>query len=143
MPNHKTHERVGVTLAPLVATGTLLIDMEINHAIILITTYIFATYYITPDLDTDSMPYHRWGIFRFIWYPYKKLIPHRSFLSHSTVFSGTLRFVYFAAIVWLLLVAVGYETEQLLTLVSYYAIIWLSIVLVDTVHTFLDLIWKD
>lgn len=143
MPNHKTHDRVGLLLTPAIAAGGYIAHIEINHLTILVFGYIAATYFITPDLDTNSAPYYRWGILRFIWYPYKQLIPHRSWISHSTIISGTIRFFYLFSIIALLLMAVGITWAQLLTLISYYGILWLCIVLVDTVHVILDLFWKD
>lgn len=139
MPNHKTHEIIGIVATPLVAATAYYMNLDINHATVLVTSYIGATYYITPDLDIDSAPYYRWGILRFIWYPYKQLIPHRSILSHSTVISGTIRAFYFLFFLTAILTAVGIQPLQYL---SYYAILWLSIVMVDTLHTCLDFINK-
>lgn len=138
MPNHKTHDRIGLLLTPAVAAGGYFAHIEINHLTILVFGYIGATYFITPDLDTNSAPYYRWSFLRFIWWPYKQFIPHRSWLSHSGPISGTIRFFYFMVWISLLLGAVGITWAQLLTLTSYYGILWISIVLVDTLHTFLD-----
>lgn len=46
--------------------------------------YCFATFLVTPDLDTNSRPYNRWKVFRFLWWPYNKLFKHRG-LSHHCV----------------------------------------------------------
>lgn len=143
MPNHKTHDRVGLFLTPAVVGLAVATNMEANHAIVLVGSYVAATYLITPDLDTDSAPYYRWGILRALWYPYKRIMPHRSWMSHSGPISGTIRFLYFVLLSMLILGLLGITKEQLLQFTSYYGIIWLSIVLVDTVHVILDHIWKD
>lgn len=140
MPNHITHERAGLLFTPFIATSALYAGLDINHTTVLLTTYIAANYFLTPDLDTDSKPYYRWGLLRFLWFPYKQLIPHRSIWSHSGPISGTIRFLYFAIIAAVVLYFVGFTTAQLLHLVSYYAIIWLAIILVDTLHTILDIV---
>jgi uncharacterized metal-binding protein len=143
MPNHKTHDRTGLLLTPAVVAGGYISHLDINHLTILTFSYVVATYLLTPDLDTNSAPYHRWRIFRFLWFPYKQLIPHRSLLSHSGPISGTIRFLYFMSILVGILWALGIQPMQLLTLASYFGILWVSIVLVDIIHVILDLVWKD
>ena len=44
---------------------------------------------LSPDLDTRSRPTRRWGPLRLLWWPYRKLLRHRSLLSHGPVL-GTL-----------------------------------------------------
>ena len=44
---------------------------------------------LSPDLDTRSRPTRRWGPLRLLWWPYRKLLRHRSLLSHGP-FLGTL-----------------------------------------------------
>lgn len=64
----------------------------------------------SPDLDTRSRPFYRWGVFRFIWWPYQWAIRHRSGWSHGVLFAPWLRLLYFSAVLivlytglWLLL----------------------------------------
>jgi hypothetical protein len=57
--------------------------------------------------------------------------------------SGTIRFLYFMSILVGILWALGIQPMQLLTLASYFGILWVSIVLVDIIHVILDLVWKD
>jgi len=47
------------------------------------------TLLFSPDLDTKSKPYKRWGVLKIIWWPYQKFVKHRSALSHSPIL-GTL-----------------------------------------------------
>jgi uncharacterized metal-binding protein len=54
----------------------------------------------SPDLDLVSRPYKRWGLLRFIWLPYQRLIPrHRHWLSHGPVIGSIVRLLYLAALV--------------------------------------------
>lgn len=140
IPNHKTHDKVGLICTPLViATGSLL-NLSLDMTVLLTGAYLFSTYFITPDLDIDSAPYYRWGMFRIFWYPYKTVIKHRSMLSHSGPISGTIRFIYIAAIITIITTLCGYPI--LLQWLPYYGILWLSIVFVDCIHTLLDMIWR-
>ena len=41
------------------------------------------------------MQYKRWGVFRWLWLPYRSLISHRSPLSHGLIIGTTLRLLYF------------------------------------------------
>lgn len=53
---------------------------------------------LSPDLDTKSRPFHRWGIFRFIWLPYQWIAPHRSGMSHGLVLAPWFRLLYLSAV---------------------------------------------
>lgn len=55
----------------------------------------------SPDLDTDSIPYHRWGLFKIIWYPYQRLFKHRSPFTHGIGIGSVIRVVYFIFALWL------------------------------------------
>lgn len=140
MPAHKTHEAVGVTLSPLVLGASLYIKPDdITTAFTLTALYVVATFYFSPDLDTDSKPYYRWSMLAPLWYPYKRLIKHRSWLSHSGPISGTIRFFYFYVLVVLCSMVFKFD---LLTYAWVGGILWIAIILADTVHTVLDFIWK-
>jgi len=58
---------------------------------------------LSADLDIDSKQYRRWGMFRFFWWPYQKLIPHRSWISHNFIIGPLLRAAYLLAIFYGLL----------------------------------------
>ena len=50
--------------------------------------------WLSPDLDTNSIAKKRWGILQHLWWPYRKLIPHRSFLSHGPFLGTAVRIIY-------------------------------------------------
>jgi len=52
-----------------------------------------------PDLDIYSVQYKRWGYLKLIWLPYRKLLRHRSWLSHGPIIGTILRLIYLG--VWL------------------------------------------
>lgn len=47
--------------------------------------------WLSPDLDTRSNALRRWGPLGFLWWPYRRLIPHRSLWSHGPVLGTTAR----------------------------------------------------
>ncbi len=55
--------------------------------------------WLSPDLDTKSNALKRWGFLKWIWSPYRKLIPHRSLLSHSPFLGTALRLLYLLVII--------------------------------------------
>lgn len=140
MPGYKTHDKIGVAASPVITLTSIYVGNSIQYTTVLITGFLIATYFFSPDLDLNSRIYRRWGLLRFIWYPYRKLIHHRSWLSHSGPISATLRLFYFSLF---LLPIVLWNPNYLLTFSSWYGMIWLSVVLSDTIHLIADLIWRD
>jgi uncharacterized metal-binding protein len=73
-----------------------------TNAVVLVTSYLFSGLMFSPDLDTNSRPYKRWGPVRWLWLPYRMLVPHRHWVSHSMVVGPLLRVIYFIGAVALL-----------------------------------------
>jgi uncharacterized metal-binding protein len=60
--------------------------------------FYIGTEFVTPDLDTDSSAYKRWGRLRILMLPYKWLFKHRQ--SSHNIFSGAIvRIIYITAII--------------------------------------------
>jgi uncharacterized metal-binding protein len=49
---------------------------------------------LSPDLDTHSNPTRRWGPLRLLWWPYRRLLRHRSLLSHGPLLGSAGRLAY-------------------------------------------------
>jgi uncharacterized metal-binding protein len=102
MPSGKTHDLVTVALAvPTFAaawglTGSLALSAAATAGV------LFGGLMFGPDLDIQSRQYTRWGVFRFLWLPYKAVFRHRSRWSHGIIFGTLIRVVYFAAALTLL-----------------------------------------
>jgi uncharacterized metal-binding protein len=102
MPSGKTHDAVTFFLAvPTFAiawksTGSVPIATVVSAA------FLFGGLMFGPDLDTHSVQYTRWSIFRFLWYPYQVFFAHRSRWSHGLVFGTLFRVVYFVGVMTLL-----------------------------------------
>jgi uncharacterized metal-binding protein len=64
--------------------------------------FLLGGLWLSPDLDTRSNPTRRWGPLRLLWWPYRRLLRHRSLLSHSPFLGSTVRLLYLTALITLL-----------------------------------------
>jgi uncharacterized metal-binding protein len=71
---------------------------------------------LSPDLDHDSgaRPYRRWGPLRIIWYPYQRLIPHRSPVSHWPILGTVGRLTYLAVLALPAILIADYDVAPIL-----------------------------
>lgn len=74
----------------------LIVGLLTDHRTAVIAGISFAIggLWLSPDLDTNSKPLKRWGFLKILWIPYRKLIPHRSLLSHGFLIGTSLRVIY-------------------------------------------------
>ncbi|MCS6873849.1 MAG: metal-binding protein [Pyrinomonadaceae bacterium] len=108
MPSGKTHDAITILLSVPTFAFAYRITDELNAPMILTAGFLFGGFIFGPDLDTVSRQYRRWGIFRFLWLPYRVIIEHRSRLSHGLIFGAAFRVIYFAGVTTLFLFAVAY-----------------------------------
>lgn len=66
-----------------------------------------------PDLDIQSRQYTRWGVFRFLWLPYRGMFKHRSRWSHGIIFGTLIRVIYFVAVLAIIASAAIYLRAML------------------------------
>lgn len=108
MPSGKTHDAITFILAAptfIVAwglTGNLALSGLATVAM------LFGGLMFGPDLDIQSRQYTRWGVFRFLWWPYKALFRHRSRWSHGIIFGTLIRVVYFAMVLAIIVTGAVY-----------------------------------
>lgn len=100
MPNAPTHDLITLVTA---AGADVVYFRAAPHpdptlAAVFTAVYLFAGYACAGDLDLDSREYRRWGLLRFIWWPYRNLVPHRSWISHGLILGGLIRVVYLAIV---------------------------------------------
>ena len=98
MPSGKTHDRVTLYLTVPVAAATYLLTRDWTMTLIVTLAMLFGGLMFGPDLDTQSVHYTRWGPLRFLWWPYKVALPHRSRFSHGIVFGTLIRIAYFLSV---------------------------------------------
>jgi uncharacterized metal-binding protein len=58
--------------------------------------FLLGGLWLSPDLDTRSRATGRWGPLHLIWWPYRRLLSHRSLLSHSPLLGTAGRLAYLA-----------------------------------------------
>lgn len=96
MPDGKNHNIINIIVLLMIISGfyslstraDIILPIEyLNFQIISVfsISYLFGTFFLSPDLDIRSSPYERWGIFRVLWWPYKFMFKHRG-LSHHFIF---------------------------------------------------------
>jgi len=72
--------------------------------VITAAAFLVGGLWLSPDLDTRSNALHRWGPLGGIWWPYRRLIRHRSIWSHGPLIGTASRLLLLLA--WTLLVSV-------------------------------------
>ena len=106
MPSGKTHDAITILLAAPTFAAAWGITGNAARAVVATVTMLFGGFMFGPDLDIQSKQYARWGVFRFIWLPYRGMFRHRSRWSHGIIFGTLIRVIYFV-IVLALFVAAG------------------------------------
>lgn len=95
MPSGKTHEIINITVLMVILAGLYYFStwqkneivtkyLDIYTILAFSASYIFATFFLSPDLDTKSRPYKRWKILKILWWPYRIMFKHRGY-SHNIV----------------------------------------------------------
>jgi uncharacterized metal-binding protein len=113
MPDGRTHDNITMVTASFMIpiSAGLIFEEQPGRAVLFLGSYLLSGLMFSDDLDIHSIEYRRWRILRFLWMPYQKLVPHRSWLSHGLIIGPLLRVMYFAAIctaaIWLALTALS------------------------------------
>lgn len=110
MPSTATHDAIGIITAPVI--GLVAVPLtNVEFGVVLGVSYAVATLVLSPDLDwgkngKQGRVAQRWGLLRWIWYPYHWVVPHRSRISHSAL-GGALRLLYVGLMLYLLSFLLG------------------------------------
>ncbi len=94
MPSGKTHDKISWYFFIPFSFIVWYLTREWMLVVLFAFAYLFSSFMFGGDLDLVSVQSKRWGIFRWIWIPYRKFIPHRSSLSHGMVVGTTFRLFY-------------------------------------------------
>ena len=121
MANGATHDQITLTLAKSAAIAALLpLPWDIPWPV---AAGIYAGLWLSPDLDLAKCNARkRWRDFAWlgwIWWPYAKLIPHRSWASHAPIISTAGRLAYVGGLAFIVALAVG-QGESMLDWVGHY-----------------------
>ncbi len=115
MPGAHTHDIITVTAA-IGLNGIYFTEAphpSLELAAIFSGAFLFAGYACAGDLDLNSREYRRWGPFRILWWPYRVMVPHRSWVSHGLIMGGVIRALYLAAVFTILTLAVSWVAGRL------------------------------
>ncbi len=99
MPSGITHDRITLWTLPWVAGITYGVTCDGELTLILSGGFLFSGLMFGPDLDIFSIQYQRWGLFKFIWLPYRRFLRHRSLLSHGLIIGTCIRIIYLLVII--------------------------------------------
>jgi uncharacterized metal-binding protein len=94
MPSGKNHDRITLLSLPWVVGITALVTRKSQLTFLVSCCFLFSGLMFGPDLDIYSVQYQRWGILRWFWLPYQKMLKHRSFFSHGFLIGTVLRLCY-------------------------------------------------
>lgn len=146
MPDGQNHDiiNIAVLIVVLGASFYLLLwnekivysrYLDLHTILIFSLSYLFATFFLSPDLDIDSKPYKRWGILRFLWWPYKVIFKHRGF-SHNPIIGPFSIVMNLGVIVIPMLLLAGVQLQNIP--VNYVAVTILGMVVSMEVHIISD-----
>ena len=111
MPSGRTHDLITFLLVPPTAVAAYYFTGDRAVTAVTTATMVFGGLMFGPDLDIQSRQYTRWGPLRFLWWPYKVALPHRSRLSHSILIGTWIRVAYFLVVVAITLAIALYARD--------------------------------
>jgi uncharacterized metal-binding protein len=125
MPKSHTHEKWALLFSIPLSYIYFKLSGNLIASIIFFVSFIFGVFMLSPDLDTKSKSYSRWGVLRFIWLPYRKIMKHRSIFSHLPFVGTLIRTSYLVIsitlmvclIIYAMLFILGIKTHQNIFLV--------------------------
>jgi len=133
MPNYQTHDRIAYITTPVIAAATYIGSDNATVAGVVAISFLIANHWLSPDLDIDSIMNHRWGWLYIIWFPYKKVLHHRSVWTHSGPLSATIRLLYL--LMWILRVVFIFDINIPLFIPTF---LYIGMILADSLHSLLD-----
>lgn len=114
MPSGKTHDKITFLLVVPTFLAAYAFTKELEIAILATLGMLFGGLMFGPDLDIASKQYYRWGVLRFLWWPYQKIFSHRSIFTHGILVGTLVRIIYF----FLSIVLITFITVCLLEIVQ-------------------------
>jgi uncharacterized metal-binding protein len=102
MPSGKTHDAITFFLVAPTFAATYFVMQNLPISIVVTFGMLFSGLMFGPDLDIHSKQYTRWGILRYLWYPYQTCFSHRSRWSHGLLFGTLIRVIYFIGVLTLI-----------------------------------------
>ncbi len=141
MPKYRTHTGFNLLFLPPFTYAVWRYG-GLEESVLFSGGYIFATYFMSPDVDVfGSGPIRRWGWLSILWLPYSLIFSHRG-ISHVPIIGTLTRIAYLgvlALIISLIVVRDAGALERWLR-AHQYELCWVAagMFVADTLHTFLD-----
>lgn len=143
MPDYKTHDKIAYITTPILIISASTVISFID-SVVFGGMFLLANRYLSPDLDIASILIKRWGVFSILWFPYRKIVPHRSLLSHSGPLSATIRLLYLSVFI-IPIVFYFFGAHAFISHITihwyWYFLFYISVVLADCIHTLADF-WR-
>ncbi|MFA4957203.1 MAG: DUF2227 family putative metal-binding protein [Candidatus Methanoperedens sp.] len=141
MPRYNTHRIFNYIIfiaAVLFVYYSGILHLSPLQLLVIGLGFYIGTEFVTPDLDTDSAAYKRWGRLSVLMLPYKWLFKHRQ-SSHDIFYGAVVRILYIGAIIavsyYLLFKSLPLEN----ILFPVYIVIFLGgIIAANALHVILD-----
>ncbi|WP_392350044.1 metal-binding protein [Parasynechococcus sp.] len=92
----RDHDRATVVVALPLAL-VLSVGLGAIHGLSTALAFLIGGLWLSPDLDTHCRALNRWGVLQWIWWPYRRLIPHRSLWSHGPILGTVTRLLLLSA----------------------------------------------
>jgi uncharacterized metal-binding protein len=108
MPSGKTHDAITFFLIAPTFAASYVLSKNLAMSVLITFGMLFGGLMFGPDLDIHSKQYTRWGIAKFLWYPYQLFFTHRSRWSHGLIFGTFIRVVYFVGVLTIFAFLVSY-----------------------------------
>lgn len=144
MASGKTHDQ-SIIISSFALLPVLVNYSPLDNSQIAMFTgmYLFSGLYLSPDIDmSKSVVSKRYGILKFIWYPYQKCFPHkgdffnRNYFTHFPVLATLIRLVYFLTIP---LIILNYYNIQIN--LEWLIMLYISCELASFLHLLLDILY--
>lgn len=130
----KKHDLITIVLLPIIMLMVYELTYNFNIVIIFTVSYLFSSFMFNGDLDIISRPYQRWLFLKWIWYPYRKIIPHRSIWSHGIIIGTLIRLIYIMPILYIIFKVCNLQILNY----NYVIIILLGLEMGNIIHTLSD-----
>ena len=105
MPSGRTHDRITWYCLPVISLSGFWLTQQLDLTLTVAAGFLFGGLMFGPDLDVRSRQSRRWGMFAWIWRPYRGWLRHRSWLSHGPIAGTVLRLLILG--LWLLLLTLA------------------------------------
>ncbi len=115
MPSGKVHDNIAFfSVTPIFVTGHFFFGLNFIDNLLLTLSCLICQLMFGPDLDTKSKQYKRWGLFKLIWLPYRKILGHRSRYTHGLLWGPIIRCIYFVITSFMVFIGVIYAINYFL-----------------------------